>query len=109
MQTLLLDQFVGKDILLKFKLDISQRPLAGKLEAFDVLAAGAQSSTRYYKLLAQAMVMDDEQGRGQRMVVLPHVFAAEDVLWVSEGPVENSIVTPGGNGRRTPAGLEIVG
>src|SRR3972149_1728374 len=108
MQPLLLNQFVGKAVLLKFKLDISRDPEPGKLERFTVWGANHEAAQDFYKLLVTAM-MSAADGR-TKPVILPKVFAAEDVLWISEGPIDvegGQIVTPDNGQQRTASGLVV--
>lgn len=107
----LLDSYVDKDILLKFKGDIAPSPMGpGRLSRLDdwhqrAEPDGTVSAQHGYQLLTPSVIGDPN---GQRAnVLLPIVFEAEDVLWISTGPIhpngESAIVTPGG--KRSASGI----
>jgi hypothetical protein len=104
----------GVDVQLKFKGDLSPQPIGpGKLTWVDHIEIrkedGCQIPRRLYKITAPATIQT-APNMPPRKISFPMIFDADDVLWISEGPLnaedEPAIVTPGGN--RT-GGLHIPG
>lgn len=80
----------GKELQIRLKYDPSSQPIGpGKIEPY--LADGV------YRIMTPAM-MQAQNGQAKR-IILPIVFAVEDLLWVSEGPMaveESPIISPSG-------------
>jgi hypothetical protein len=102
----------GVELQIKFKNDPNPAPLGpGKIERFEI--AGAQLD-HIYKMFVPA-AMGGKPGHGPIQMVLPIVFDIDDVLWFTEGPLnqdgEKVVTTPKNGGAtlpgRTPGGLHI--
>jgi len=107
----LLNSLVGKDIQVKFKHEIQPQPLGpGKLDRITLTGNGGV--IEYVYVLRVPAAAPTGQYTKPVMFVMPIVFAADAVLWISEGPLDEegnpAVITPA-NGGKTPGGLHIPG
>jgi len=101
----------GTHLQIKLRHDSSQQPYGpGKIECVANPDPTGEFS-HIYRIMIPAMIQTSPNTPPQP-ILLPLVFAFEDLLFFSEPPVnaegDSAIVTPGG-GRRTPGGLHIGG
>lgn len=100
----------GDNLQFKLKTDLNQMPLGpGKVERIVAMDPRDGSNAVAYKLFMPAIM---QIGSKQSRMILPIVFAPEDILWFSEGPVDDegqsSVIVPGG-GSKSAGGLHIPG
>lgn len=112
----------GKELQIKLKHDFSisqggmSAPLGpGKVERIELhgtldVAGPTGVIGCVYKLYVPAMLPPTKPSERPKQMILPITFAADDVLWFSEGPLNEEgspIVTV--TGGKTPGGLHIPG
>lgn len=103
----LLDSYVksGKELQVKFCNDPGPPVGPSKIEIVEVPATHPGPPTAFYRMRAPAMI-PGPPGAPPKQTHIPVVFAAESVLWVTEGPEEESRVQTIG-GRTSPGGIHI--
>ncbi len=113
----LLEALVDTDVQIKFKGEIQPQPLVGKLSKHVLIKRDhlytdlvSHVDVGMFQIVTVGAISDGKGGVAGH-VLLPIIFDAEDVLWLSTGPIQSdgtsAIMTPGGN--RSPSGLVIPG
>lgn len=90
----------GNEVQIKFRGEIQPEPMIGTLE--EKYLSGAP--TPYFVFNAK-ILMRTGQHTPPRQVTMPMAFDAADVLWVSEGPLNEDgdrlVINPSNNGKGT--------